>query len=145
MKILITLACVVAVMTTQAQYNIKEELPSHILSFVSGAADGVSEKIKFHKLGAGSPFWDMKTSWQRKWKDGKESNGEKFFGSSTLLVFVTDGYHLMRMIQHTTMATSLVFHLGEKKKWYVYLIDGVLHMITNRIGFHLTYNVIFKK
>lgn len=42
-------------------------------------------------------------SWRNKWKNGKKEDGEKFLGSSTIFVFVTDAWHLMQFIQLNTL------------------------------------------
>lgn len=41
-------------------------------------------------------FWNPELSWMNKWKGGDKKNGERFPLSSTVLVFTTDGWHLMK-------------------------------------------------
>ena len=40
-------------------------------------------------------FWYKSISSKNKWKNGDKSQGEKFWGSSTIFVMFTDGWHLM--------------------------------------------------
>ena len=43
-------------------------------------------------------YWDPDISWRNKWKDGDPTKGEKFLGSSTVLVFSTDAWHLFKSL-----------------------------------------------
>ena len=43
-------------------------------------------------------WWDWNRSWVGKWKNGDRNQGEKFFGSSTFLVFLTDAWHFFKTI-----------------------------------------------
>ena len=42
--------------------------------------------------------WDKGKSWRRKWKNGDPELGERFPGSSTVFVFVTDGWHFSQFV-----------------------------------------------
>lgn len=52
-------------------------------------------------------FLDKDRSWTRKWKNGDPEQGEAFFGSSTFLVFLTDGEHLFQLFKQLTIAGML--------------------------------------
>ncbi len=45
-------------------------------------------------------FWNTDYSWQNKWKYGHPEKGERFWQSSRALVFLTDGWHLMKFIRN---------------------------------------------
>jgi len=45
-----------------------------------------------------SEFWDKGYGWKYKWKNGNPALGERFLGSSTIFVFVTDGWHLLQFL-----------------------------------------------
>lgn len=119
------------------------------LILVSGAADGLGEYTyahysKFQKQfpNANPQYWNPAISWINKWDwdyENETSRGEKFFGSSTFLVATTDAYHLLRTIDRTTMITATSINLGQKQKWYWYLLDIVVMSAFRNIGFHLTY------
>jgi predicted PurR-regulated permease PerM len=53
-------------------------------------------------------FWNKSISWKNKWKNGDESQGEKFLGSSTIFVFITDAWHLFDLIRDITLIISLL-------------------------------------
>lgn len=41
-------------------------------------------------------FWNPVLSYKNKWKDGISGGKPRFFGSTTFLVFLTDGWHLLK-------------------------------------------------
>ena len=51
-------------------------------------------------------FWDKHKSWRNKWKGGVAANGEKFFGSSTFLVWITDAWHLFNALSYLSLFLS---------------------------------------
>ena len=51
-------------------------------------------------------FWDKHKSWRNKWKGGVAANGEKFFGSSTFLVWTTDAWHLFNALSYLSLFLS---------------------------------------
>lgn len=46
----------------------------------------------------GNQFWDNSIAWKNKWKNHNPKDGEAYFGSSTILVPITDGWHLTKFI-----------------------------------------------
>lgn len=41
-------------------------------------------------------FWNPYLSHGYKWKNGDKAQGERYFGSSTIFVWLTDGWHLLK-------------------------------------------------
>jgi len=112
--------------------------------FLSGFARGLREAIQAGRIGKGKPFWDMQTSWTRKWKNGDKSQGEAFWGSSTIFVFVTDGYHLFGTISNVANVATLTISLfsNEKLNWKV-IGKKVLESIgSNALGFYIAYEKV---
>jgi hypothetical protein len=62
-----------------------------------GVLDGLRDEIAFHQSFKGDPFFDNQLSWCNKWKNC-EPGKEKFLFSSNLLVWLTDGFHLVKML-----------------------------------------------
>ena len=56
--------------------------------------------------GLNPQFWDKHKSWRNKWKGGVAANGEKFFGSSTFLVWTTDAWHLFNALSYLSLFLS---------------------------------------
>lgn len=119
--------------------------------FVSGALDGWNQQISYHYADfekvfphANDGFWNPEISWKNKYELDNEGNirGEKFPLSTTALVFMTDGYHLTRTGYKLTGTVGAVWLMGEKKKWYYYVIDGLIYTVARGLGFHATYTVL---
>lgn len=58
---------------------------------------------KLDKFGFKFDWWHRGYSSHRKWKNGFKADGERFFGSSTFLVWTTDGWHLMDAIRNVSL------------------------------------------
>ena len=58
-------------------------------------------------------WWNPTLSFNNKWKNGDSKQGEKFFGSSTFLVWTTDAFHFFQMIflTYIFLAISLNTHI----------------------------------
>ena len=52
-------------------------------------------------------FWDAQHSWKNKYKNGDKAQGERFWLSTTWLVFVTDGWHLAQFFAWNSIFTVL--------------------------------------
>jgi hypothetical protein len=133
--------------TAQKWYTItKNDVAIIALGAVSGAADGVNQNLAHWRWGTGKAFWDVQTSWKNKYKDWDGGNTDAaFWGSKTVFVAFTDGYHLTRMIDRSAMLLSVGISAGElskyekKDKWKVVLKKIVLSSLSNRIAFNLIY------
>lgn len=53
-------------------------------------------------------FWDPKTSWKNKYKEGIKAYGPAFFLSTGILVAFTDGWHFFKSIMIVLLGVSLV-------------------------------------
>lgn len=127
------------------------------LMFVSGAAHGVSETLVWHydRFQARHPSalpgkWDPRVSWVNKYKTDRFGNilqpqRPAYFGSTTFLVWTTDGYHAMNTISRLTGAAGLTIPLwtgsGKKLRHYVAEIAG--KGLIWSAGFHATYTLFY--
>lgn len=67
-----------------------------VIAFVSSAVfEGVMDFLQFYYSGT-DHFWNPRLSWINKWNFNQIEKKERFFLSSTVLVFLTDGWHLMK-------------------------------------------------
>lgn len=56
-------------------------------------------------------YWNPNVSYKNKYKDPSDlSKGEKFFGSTTFLVFLTDSWHLFKMLFLSTLFLSVILY-----------------------------------
>jgi len=133
--------------TAQKWYTItKNDATIMALGAVSGAADGVNQNLAHWRWGKGRQFWDVKLSWKNKYKDfdGGDKSA-RFWGSKSVFVAFTDGYHLTRSIDRTAMLLSVGINSGElkeyekKDRWKVVLKKMAISGIFNRLAFNIIY------
>jgi len=79
-----------------------------ILTVLFGVSKSICDTseccFKNSKLSKFNPnFWDKHKSWVNKWKNNDPINGEKFIGSSTVFVWVTDAWHIFNMLSYLSI------------------------------------------
>jgi len=124
------------------------------LSIMAGLADGTRDVLSFRYsrsifpqadgeqfLGAGPAFWNPDISWRNKWKDGDPEQGERFPGSSTFLVWLTDAWHLLQFIMLTCfqLAIALPTAMLLRLRWWWVLIAIVPLKLAFSAGFTLMF------
>lgn len=125
------------------------------MAFGSGAADGISQVLLFHTDNffevhpeASRQYWDPYQSWENKWRrdaDGEVQVGkERFWLSSTALVWTTDAYHLMRTVDNTMVTATFLLYPSGKRKWWVKGLEVIGLSLARKAGFHLTYSLIYR-
>lgn len=99
----------------------------------------------FHKAPQYS-FWG-KDSWIRKYKYGNQTMGRKFFGSTTFLVWLTDGWHMVKMIWMLTTFIAIIFLDGytTQLSWYWNVLEVLLLLFVYGLIFELFYKFILRK
>lgn len=117
-----------------------------ILYFIGGVANGLMDSIVHHwkssipcKKEWGNQFWNPDRSWINKYKKNA-FNKERFFLSKSLLVFLTDGWHLCKSIMLTTMVigAGLLIMVETIDIWRIILVIFYLRLMFY-IGFITTY------
>lgn len=91
-------------------------------------------KIKF--------FFNQKESWILKYKDGVPKKGERFFGSTTILSFITDAWHLFKSLIIVSIFLLAVFESYIIGIWYV---DIAICFAIYFISFELCFRNFFMK
>ena len=84
-----------------------EEIILTVLIIVSVTLMDLSSQGKFK-----SKRLNMKDTWKNKWKNGDPKKGEKFFLSSTTLVWLTDFFHFIKFVFMVGLSTLLTMCLG---------------------------------
>ncbi len=82
-----------------------------------------------------SGWWDKNTSWRNKWKLGEPANGPAFPGSTTIFVWVTDGWHLFQFVFHTCWQLAIAIQL-DYWFWKFILIKTIFSGIFELIYSH---------
>jgi len=136
------------VLTSKAE--LKSEIPVCIMMFIAGAADGLSQDLLFHyhefkrSTGlTGTQYWDPDISWRNKYKNGDPAQGAKFYGSTTFLFGLTDGYHASRSIRDSMVILSLTTSKKSKSKKET-LRKAALYTASYGAGFTLVYDYLIR-
>jgi hypothetical protein len=91
----------------------------------------------FHNLNS---WFNPLLSQKNKWKNGDRKNGERFFGSSTFLVWLTDFWHFMKML----MLIFLSFSIVSYQTIYNWYIDTAIMYLAFTIPFELLLRILIK-
>lgn len=78
-------------------------------------------------------YMNPSLSWKNKWKDDLKT--ERFIGSSTVFVFITDFWHLLKMLMIVMIALSIVNY----NPIYCTLVDILIYYLLFTIPFQITY------
>lgn len=81
-------------------------------------------------------FWNPQLSWMRKWEPGTNYKKERFFGSSTVFVFLTDGFHLLQFFFENLLMLGMSLN-QDIRFYYAFLILRAIYAIV--------FNLLFDK
>jgi hypothetical protein len=119
-----------------------------ILGYVSIVISAMSEaamdtlqfhydKSIFNQAKYNQTFWNPIISWKNKWKDDTYKT-EKFMGSTTIFVFVTDAWHLLKFIKNSFIFIGLPLIA-------ISLDNIILGIIIARVIYGLSFTLAFDK
>jgi hypothetical protein len=116
--------------------------PLLIFTMIAAISMAAQDKVQHHfttsvfaRLG---PWWNPKESWRLKWRNGDPAQGERFWGSSTVLVFVTDFWHFAKWVMLKAMFLAMVW--GAYGVWWK---RGVAFIVLHG-AFSLCFEVWFR-
>jgi hypothetical protein len=109
-----------------------------ILVLLAGCAEGAADGLAFHNHST-NKFWG-ENSWTNKYKDHNPSKGKTFIGK--YFVFLTDGWHLLKLINHLCMFSAIGVSalVPAPSHWYEYVLIGVGCWGLRGLGFTIVYN-----
>ena len=115
---------------------------SLIFIFLAGVCNSIMDVVSFrYEVSFFKKFskkwFDPKISWTNKWKDGNPNKGEKFIGSSTVLVSFTDAWHFFKSLMIFFIILGIVF--------YKPLINNYIDMIILYGTFTVTFELFWSK
>jgi hypothetical protein len=116
------------------------------LIILSGVAEAIMDTLQFHydnsifKKFKNQRFWYPGFSWMNKWKDGDPKNGERFLGSSTIFVALTDAWHLFKFIHTQTLFLGLFFLAISN----LTLLEAIIYFLIARISFGIFFSLVYK-
>jgi hypothetical protein len=116
-----------------------------ILIFLSGLFESVMDTLQFHydvsifKKLINQRYWYPGFSWMNKWKNGDPKQGERFLGSSTIFVGLTDAWHTFKLLHNLTIFLGLFFIAISQ----VTILWMIFYYIIARIIFGLSFSLFF--
>ena len=121
------------------------------LLFLAGAFNATMDVLSFryktsifNKYTKLSTFFDPQKSWVNKYKYNDPKLGPKFFGSETFLVFLTDAWHLAKMLMITSFTLSIVFYnpIIVTESIFVNIVGNLLLLHS---AFSISFDLFFSK
>lgn len=118
-----------------------------LLVIIASVAMACMDKVQHHwsvsvfrDMG---PWWNPKESWRYKWKNGDPAQGERFPGSSTVFVFLTDFWHLAKWVMLKAVVLAIAWPLADEWYWKAAAFVG-LHIVWSGT-FQLFFSIVLKK
>jgi hypothetical protein len=108
---------------------------------LAGIFNACMDVIDFHfdtsvfSKWTGNKWIDPSISWKNKWKNGDYTQGEKFLGSSTIFVFVTDLWHFLQFLMILAICFAIVVYHPLVVWWADILFLLAAYSITFEIFF----------
>jgi len=111
----------------------------HLIAFLLLLISGISKAIcdvsgfdygKLSKLN--KYYWNKHYSWRYKWKNDSPINGERFWGSSTVFVFLADAWHLFDVIRDLTLIAACLLIGNLYCLPVIYAVRQILFELTYR-------------
>ena len=121
------------------------EILTYILFFLAGVAEAHMDSLQFHffetpYVKLNHQFWNPAISWKSKYKNGNSSIGPAFIGSTTIFVFLTDGWHLMKFFRNLFIFLGMFcacIHVDT-------LINTIICVALSRIIYGLSFTAFMK-
>ena len=130
---------------------------SAIFFILAGICNAIMDKILFHwdrSIFKGSKWewWaNPEISYRNKWKNNSNcEGGEKFPGSSTIFVWITDLWHFAQSFMITFCILGAIFY-GEgmvslfETNWINSLLDLVIYKALFSLSFELWWSILLEK
>ena len=110
-----------------------------LLCVLSGIGDGVKDKLQFHLPASIFPinhrFWDPRVSWKNKYDF-------RIPFASTIFVWMTDGWHLFKAIEHASLFAAIAVATQVEQHPVIVLIIGAF---AQNSSFHITFHYLTMK
>lgn len=124
------------------QPKLKEYLPSLLFYFASGGFQGSGDASRYYHIKNGG-FFDGRTSWQRKYKNGDYKQGAAFPLSTSVLAPFTDNVHFSPMMSNECEAWGAVMMPNDNNRRFGHLLLKVAAITLVRSAGHvLMYDLI---
>lgn len=115
---------------------------SILCMIIAGIANAVMDANRLRYIGDGWPFADWRTSWLRKYRDWPEDKRARFPLSKSILVWLTDLWHLAQQIMLVAFCAAAVYYQPITSRP---LLDAFILFVAFSLAFHVMYHFVFKK
>jgi len=117
-----------------------------VLAFTKAAMDILASgsKVRIFNNFKSSFFAQTNVSWKRKYKNGEVSKGEAFLFSTTLLVWLTDAWHFLGLINILTWF-ALVYSSVHLVEYQITLFDLLFMFVFFLGNFEMFYRILKAK
>lgn len=118
-----------------------------ILLLIGGISNAIMDALQFRYSTSifrnfkNQQWWNPSISWKNKWKNGDNTQGERFWGSSRWFVRFTDAWHFFQGLMFTCFIFSIVLYTPFINWW----VDFIGFYLLFTSTFVLFYNKIFIK
>ena len=121
-----------------------------ILVLAAGVAEAGMDTLSHHYYSSifsmkNDNFWNPAYSWTNKYKNNDPHAGSKFFGSTTFLVWLTDGWHMFKFIRNLLLWMAIVFVVYPCPNVTWVIVAAVISRILYGIAFETAYKKLLKK
>lgn len=124
--------------------SLKDYLPSIASTLLAGSSDGLRDASMYRMDGYGH-YWNGKHSWNNKYRNGDRKQGPAYWGSTSVLVWTTDGAHLSNMFTHQFNGMALAYMPQDHNRKFGHVFIKVLaYNLVREAGHSLVYDLIFK-
>ena len=118
------------------------------LAFIilASISEAIMDKLQFHyhkcifkqnPVKYDQSFWDASISWQNKYKENSMTE-PKFYGSTTIFVFLTDAWHLFKFLRNLFLFIGLpLMSIGP--------VNILISIIVARVVYGLVFTYFFDK
>ena len=114
-----------------------------ILTVLAGVCEAIMDTLQFHfdrsifSNYTNKRFWNPILSWENKYKEDLKT--PKFFLSTTLFVFLTDAWHLFKMIRTLLLIIGIAMSVYSLKGF-----EFISLLILCRVLFGISFTIAFK-
>lgn len=120
---------------------------SLIFLFVAGIFKAIIDTLQFHFETSifknfNQKWWNPSISWKNKWKNGDPKQGERFLGSSTIFVSLTDAWHFFQHLLIFCLILSIVTY---SKLSCLRIIDFLIFYTVFTVTFEIFFSKVFRK
>jgi uncharacterized membrane protein len=115
--------------------------------FTAGCFEGIMDFLNF-KYTKDHWYWNVKQASINKWNEKlwieQGIKKERFLGSSTIFVFLFDGWHLMKWFRNRWIDSAFIYLLAFAFGFWYALLYVVVFRIAIGVGFEINYRLLKK-